>query len=187
VLGASALVEARQDVASRRVRHLLVALLLLAVGVAASALVRMALYTDAYGLTALRLHASALMLFLVVVMGWMGATVLRGARDRFVLGALALFVGTVFALDVANPDAIIARVNVSFGPKVDVAQLGDLSDDAMPTLAARAASLEGATKSEVCALIERRAQGARNFVDAQAPRAWNLSTARAAHAACANP
>src|ERR1044072_8893391 len=77
----------------------------------ASALHRMGLYLSAYGLTELRVYTTAFMLWLTAVFGWFGWTVLRGRRERFAFGALTAAVETVVLLHVANPDALIVRVN----------------------------------------------------------------------------
>jgi hypothetical protein len=53
---------------------------------------------------------------------------------------LVLGFAATAALNVLNPDALIARTNLT-RPHVDVAYLGGLSDDAVPTLLARLPSL----------------------------------------------
>ena len=54
----------------------------------ASAVKRMMLYQSEYGLTELRVYTTAFMAWLAVVLVWFVATVLRGHRKRFAVGAL---------------------------------------------------------------------------------------------------
>jgi hypothetical protein len=105
--------------------------------VMASALQRMRLYGDQFGLTELRFYTTAFMLLLAVVFVWFAATVLRGRREIFAIGALTAGFAAVVVLNAVNPDATIARINVeraAHGKPVDVAYLGRLSDDAVPFL-----------------------------------------------------
>lgn len=105
--------------------------------VMASALHRMYLYYDAYGLTQLRLYTTAFMLWLAVVLVAFCGTVLWGNRNRFVMIALFLGWGAVVALHIANPDGIIVRANaarVNAGASFDADYHGLLSADAAPAL-----------------------------------------------------
>ena len=105
-----------------------------------SALQRMALYVNEYGLTELRLYTTAFMGWLALVFGWFIVTVLRGQRTRFAFGALVavLLVGGV--LNVLNPDDFIARANISrisgetTTRELDARYLAGLSADAVPAL-----------------------------------------------------
>jgi hypothetical protein len=116
------------------------ALVALVFVVMASALERMRIYEQAYGLTELRLYAVGVILWLGVVFIWFCATVLRQRRDLFAAGAvLAGFIATA-ALNVVNPDALIARTNLE-RPRVDAAYVAGLSDDAVPTLLERLPAL----------------------------------------------
>ena len=67
----------------------LATVLVLLVGVLlVSALQRMLLYVQAFGLTEQRLYTTAFMVWVALVCGWLAWTVLRGARPRFAFGAL---------------------------------------------------------------------------------------------------
>ncbi len=120
----------------------LATLLVLLVGVLlVSALQRMLLYVQAFGLTEQRLYTTAFMLWVALVCGWLAWTVLRGARPRFAFGALVQGLAVLAGLHVVNPDALITRVNVAHasgsGPAFDAAYAaGKLSADAVPTLLA---------------------------------------------------
>jgi signal transduction histidine kinase len=105
--------------------------------VVASALYRMDVYQDAYGLTRLRLLVD-------VFEGWLGllvvATMVGGVALRAAwLPRFGLFSGVVLLLGLAalNPDAWIARQNLDryeATGKVDWDYLAGLSDDAVPVL-----------------------------------------------------
>jgi hypothetical protein len=121
----------------RRFRLLAGLMLLLLDVMLASALIRMRLYTAEYGLTELRFYTTAFMGWLVLVFGWFAATVLRGRRSRFGPGALASGFLVLLALNLMNPDAVMARTNVAravAGRSFDAAYAARLSADALPTL-----------------------------------------------------
>jgi hypothetical protein len=145
-----------------RVRHfrLLAGLMLLLLDVMlASALFRMRLYTAEYGLTELRFYTTAFMGWLVLVFGWFAATVLRGRRSRFGPGALAGGFLVLLALNLVNPDAMMARTNVAraaAGRPFDVAYAARLSADALPTLLALLPALPPPAACEVSAALHLR-------------------------------
>ena len=98
----------------RNIFRLLAGLLVALVGVLlVSALQRMLLYVQTFGLTELRLYTTAFMIWLGGVFVWFSLTVLTDGRPRFAFGALAQALVVLGALHVANPDALIARVNLS--------------------------------------------------------------------------
>jgi Domain of unknown function (DUF4173) len=118
----------------RLMAGVLVALLFV---VMASALQRMYLYLEEYGLTELRLYATIFMAWLAVVLVWFLLTVLRGRRDRFAFGALAAGFAAILLINVINPDALIARTNLDRleeGKRFDAVYLTTLSADAAPVL-----------------------------------------------------
>ncbi len=105
--------------------------------VLASALQRMYLYEQEFGLTELRLYTTIFMLWISVVLVWFVLTVLRGLRERFAFGALVAGFTAVLAINAINPDALIARTNIEradHGRKLDVSYLATLSADAAPVL-----------------------------------------------------
>src|SRR5436190_2137713 len=77
-----------QQSGRRAFRWLASALLALLAVVMLSALQRMRLYLDQYGLTELRLYTVGCILWLAVVCAWFALTVLRGRRHLFAVGAL---------------------------------------------------------------------------------------------------
>jgi hypothetical protein len=170
---------ARDEVRSRRaLRATSTLLVLLLVGVLASAAYRMRLYQDAYGLTEDRLYGSVFMVWLTGVLAWLAITVLRGHRRGFVFGAVVGGLACVAALHVLNPHALIARVNISraaAGAEVDGAYLRTLSADAVPTLVARLPVLPPTERCQVAGMLDKRWSGERPG----GWRTWNRADARA--------
>jgi hypothetical protein len=96
----------------KRFHRLALLQVLLLLGMLASAAHRMALYQEAYGLTQLRVYASAGILWIGLTVLWHGATVLRDRRESFVVGTVVAAIAVFFLVLTANPDAMIARVNL---------------------------------------------------------------------------
>jgi hypothetical protein len=114
--------------------------------VMASALQRMFLYQRLYGLTELRVYTTAFMGWLGLVFIWFVATVLRGRRRRFAIGALVSALAVVALLDVLSPDSLIVRTNVARVTQGEARAFDDLyaaslSADAVPDLVAALPSL----------------------------------------------
>jgi hypothetical protein len=107
----------------------------------AGAVRRLGLYEQAYGLTLLRLWSVLFALWIggvFVLLGFAVAGVGKG-RAWFVPAALALGLAGLLVLDVANPEALIARRNLTrFAgtERFDADALGELSDDAVPAIVA---------------------------------------------------
>jgi len=147
----------------------------------ASALHRMSLYAQAYGLTNLRTYTTAFMLWLLAVLLWTGFTVLRGASDRFVPGAIAAGLALVAGLHIANPEDLIVRENLARareGQTLDLDYLLSLSADAVPRMLAERSSLSPRTREE----LDQRLHGWWTRVTIEDVRAWNHSRARASAA-----
>ncbi|MEU5979072.1 DUF4173 domain-containing protein [Streptomyces sp. NPDC047315] len=118
------------------VRSVLGALCLLTLVVVASALRRMDLYVDAYGLTQLRLTVAAMELWLGLVIVLITAAGVYGAAwlPRTVAASA---VAGVLAFGLASPDALVAERNADRYQrtgKLDVEYLQGLSADAVPAL-----------------------------------------------------
>ncbi|MEV6107191.1 DUF4173 domain-containing protein [Streptomyces sp. NPDC051940] len=118
------------------VRGVLGTLCALTLVVVASALRRMDLYVDAYGLTRLRISVYAMEVWLGLVIVMIMAAGVFGARwlPRAVAGSAA---AAVLAFGLVNPDGIIAEQNVARHErtsKIDVDYLSRLSADAVPAL-----------------------------------------------------
>ncbi|MDP9796625.1 hypothetical protein J2S43_005137 [Catenuloplanes nepalensis] len=143
VLGVAALTAPRASTTDRLVvRVLLGTLAGLTLLIVASALSRMSLYADVYGLTRLRVLVFACELWLgaVFVMVLVAGVRLRARwLPRAVFGTAVLALLTLVAV---NPDALIARHNLN-EDRIDTAYLGQLSADAVPELAEAPAELRG--------------------------------------------
>jgi uncharacterized protein DUF4153 len=160
---------------SRAFRWLAGVLLVLLGVVIASALQRIRLYMQHFGLTELRLYATGTILWLAIVSAWFAVTVLRGRRHAFAVGALVAGFAATLALNVLSPDAFIARTNVT-RPAVDVTYLAGLSDDAVPTLVSHISRLPKAQQPQLAAALLERAPADDDW------RSWNRSRGRAAKA-----
>ncbi|HET9010769.1 MAG TPA: DUF4173 domain-containing protein, partial [Gemmatimonadaceae bacterium] len=190
-------------------RHTALALPLLALlGVMiVSAMLRMRLYVHYYGLTTDRFYPLVFMGWLAVVLVWLALTVLRDAGRPFAAGAVVTGLATLAALNVAVPDAIVARVNVDrarrgvseAAPQLDIAHLARLGGEAVPyAIAAVLAPPASAPGSiERLALDEGRCEAAslllrrwrrhqesisRHELDGTEWRRWNRGEATAARA-----
>ena len=153
-------------------------LVVLLVGVIASAAYRMRLYQDAYGLTEQRLYVSVVIVWLTAVLGWLVLTVLSGRREQFAFGSIIAGLACIAALHVLNPHALIARVNIgraAAGAEYDGTYLRGLSADAVPAILARLDQLPEAERCSVVRMLEERWSGERRG----GWRTWNLSDWRA--------
>ncbi len=153
-------------------------LVLLLVGVLASAAYRMKLYQDAYGLTEDRLYGSVFMVWLTGVLIWLAFTVLRGRRRGFAFGAIIGGAACIAALHVLNPHALITRVNVDraiSGAAYDGRYVSTLSADALPALVERLRALPQSERCRVSEMLVKRWSGERPG----GWRTWNVSDARA--------
>jgi hypothetical protein len=155
----------------------------LVLAIALSAFERLRLYRAAYGLTAQRLYATAVLCFVVVVLLWFAATVLRGRRRGFAFGALVAGLATVGTLYIVNPDVLIVRTNSARavvggderGHALDVIYATSLSADAVPELIRVLPALPPDARCQAARRLLRRWPP-----DAAPPlRAWNWSVARA--------
>lgn len=102
----------------------------------ASAVVRMKMYVHFFGLTTDRLYPLVFMGWLAFVLAWLAATVLRGRGRPFAAGSILSGLVTLALLNVGDPDAFVARVNVerSAGPghpALDLAHLASLDGGAV--------------------------------------------------------
>ncbi|WP_188037805.1 DUF4153 domain-containing protein, partial [Actinotalea sp. JY-7885] len=128
----------RASVGDRRLARLALGVLCLGtLGVVASALRRMDLYVEAFGLTRLRLLVVVVEVVLAVVLLLVMAAGLRSGEGRgawLPRGVLGVVGVAMLGLALANPDALILRHNVRADLEVplDVWYLRGLSADAVP-------------------------------------------------------
>jgi hypothetical protein len=105
----------------------------------AVALRRLGLYTDAYGLTMLRLFSLVFTVWIGTVLVLAGVALAGVGADRawFTGAALVAGLALLLGLNALNPEAVVARHNVERAARqlaVDPLYLAELSDDAVPAL-----------------------------------------------------
>jgi hypothetical protein len=178
LLGADGLLDRTDRRTVRGFRTLSFLLLGLVALIAGSAVYRLWLYYGVYGLTPTRLYAAALMVWIVLVLAWFAATVLRDRRGAFPLGALLSGLGVLACLNAVNPDGLVAGVNLeraAAGAPLDLELLTGLSADAVPALARSAGRLPAASR---CAIA--RSAGSKWAGRATGDwRTWNAGRTRA--------
>ena len=127
-------------------------MIVLVVGMLASAFQRMLLYEEAYGFTRLRIYTHSFMIWLAVVLMLFLIALLR---DRPRLWSYGTFVAALIylaALNIASPDALIVRANVAryaTDGKLDAYYLTQLSADASPALLEALPSLDPAAQATI--------------------------------------
>ncbi len=127
-------------------------MIVLVVGMLASAFQRMLLYEEAYGFTRLRIYTHSFMIWLAIVLVLFLVALLR---DRPRLWSYGTFVAALIylaALNIASPDALIVRANVAryaTDGKLDADYLTQLSADAAPALVAALPSLDPAAQATI--------------------------------------
>ncbi len=138
-----------------------------------SAMKRMRIYTEEYGMTELRLYTTAFMIWLGVLLLWFALTVLRGRRPQFMIGALAAGFILVMTLHTLSPDDLITRTNLARAAggrrALDTSYALLLSSDATPALVQGLSSLPGERPCIAKRLLDRDAQFESD------PRTWNAS------------
>ena len=169
-------------VAKRRgIRMLAGSLQLLAVVLMGSALYRMRLYQEAYGLTQLRFYTTAFMGWLALVFVLFAATVLRERPRRFAAGVVGSALAGVLLLAAANPDARIVETNIErahAGAQFDHTYVrADLGADAVPALVRALDELPADGRCATAAwLLEHWGNDSRREGDW---RTWNYARDRA--------
>jgi hypothetical protein len=138
VLAGAARWAPRDSVADRAlIRAVLGALSLLTLVIVASALHRMDLYADTYGLTRLRVLVALCEMWLGAVFVMVLVAGIRLRAAWLPPAAVAVGVAALIGLGAANPDALIAENNVARfqqSGRIDTQYLSTLSADAAPAL-----------------------------------------------------
>lgn len=141
----------------------------------ATALAKMILYIDAYGLTRLRLFTAWFMVLLAAVFL---VLILRQFLRKFPTAAVltAVFIGWFALLCFPRPDALIADYNLTRYENrtlkdPDISMLCSLSDDAYTAIAAHYDALDEGLQEYFRAKLETR----REAYEIHPDQAWNLS------------
>src|SRR6266511_4169538 len=119
---------------------------------------RLNLYEDAFGLTMLRLYSELFSYWIGAVFLLLGAALAGVGRYRgwLVGGAAAAGLALLLALNVANPEAVVARDQLSGSRQiqhVDAGYVARLSDDALPTVAGRPPGLDPVAQDDLRAQL----------------------------------
>ncbi|HET7549721.1 MAG TPA: DUF4173 domain-containing protein [Gemmatimonadaceae bacterium] len=197
LLGAHALIPDSDSRTLRLYRRLALPLVVLLGAILLSAGARMKLYVHYYGISTDRLYASAVMIWLAVVFAWLVFTVLRSRPRTFATGLVASGFTVLFALNVLNPDALVARSNLARDTAApaktagtDLKYVAWLGGDAVPMLVS-ALTASGGAGSTTASSDDRCAAAAtllhRWSEEGRAGRyeswtQWNLARARAMRA-----
>ena len=145
---------------------------------------RLNLYEDGFGVTMLRLYSELFSYWIGVVFLLLGAALAGVGRRRgwFVGASAAAGLALLFALNVTNPEAVIARDQLSGTrqiQRIDAVYDARLSDDAIPTVAAGLPGMDPVAQADL------RARLCRVEPDSAPPSrftgwaAWNLGRQRA--------
>jgi hypothetical protein len=135
-------------------------LILLLFVIMVSALKRMSIYTGVFGLTELRLYTMAFMFWLALTFVWFMLSVLRGHRERFLIGSFSSALAAVAVLHAINPDGLIARTNIRHamaGAAFDAKYAASLSADAVPLLTKATGQLPAEPAAELRRQLASRA------------------------------
>lgn len=162
-------------------RLLSVLMLLLVAVIMVSALMRMQLYVEAYGLTQLRFYSTAFMVWIGFSLAWFAVTALWGRVKRFTVGMVLSGLVFVVAFYAMNPCGVIVSWNlgrVAAGEPFDARYAVSLGADAVPALVAGLDRLGERDADTVREGLMR--QWHRREDDGW--RIWNWSRARAARA-----
>jgi hypothetical protein len=124
-----------QRALARRHTLLSIPVVVLLGAIIGSAMLRMKMYVHYYGLTTDRFYPTVFMLWLATVIVWLAFTVLRDWGRPFVGGSVLSGMAFLVGLNVVDPDAIVASVNVSraerltpgTGPGLDLEHLASLN------------------------------------------------------------
>ncbi|MBK5221807.1 MAG: DUF4173 domain-containing protein [Acidimicrobiia bacterium] len=149
---------AGREVAARRsVAVLNGAAAALTMAVVAVAISRLGLYEDAFGLTMLRVLSTIFAWWLGVVFVAVGIyLVVPWRRTWWPAAVAATGLATLVVVNLMNPERVVAEHNIARtldGRPVDVAYLAELSDDAVPVLAASLDELPVELRDDVEAVI----------------------------------
>ncbi|HET6633057.1 MAG TPA: DUF4173 domain-containing protein [Rhodanobacteraceae bacterium] len=186
LLAAHALVRNADSGGRRVVRWLSALLVVLVFVILGSALVRLRLYTGAYGLTLQRLYAAAFMAWLAFVFLWLALTVLRDRANRFTAGAIVAGLAAILILAAVNPEARVVRANAAraqHGAGFDQAYVRNaLGADAVPALLAVLPRLVEADRCVTAWRLLKNWGGDADAAQGGDWRSWNFGRWRARRA-----
>lgn len=185
LLSAAALVRSDEGHAWRVFRALAIGMLALVGMMIISALQRLTLYVATFGLSEDRVYATAIVIWLAIVLALFAATVLRRRNAGFAFAAIVAGWLVLGALDVADPQALIVRTNserARRGASFDWEYATRLNADAVPGLVAALGRVDAVARCGIALKLQQVARegGSELLTDS---RSWNASRARAVAAA----
>ncbi len=162
------------------VRALSIAMVALLGVMLASAMHRLSLYMEAYGLTTSRVNAAAILIWIGLTLLLFCATVLRGKRNLLPFAMVVSGYIVLMGMNAANPGALVARVNIArmaTDGKFDPKYTFSLSADAVPVFLEAIPTMEAGHRSSLAGhLLQQYADPAAG----QDIRTWNAARAMAA-------
>jgi hypothetical protein len=159
-----------------------VVMVVLVVGILASAFQRMLLYEQAYGFTELRLFTHTFMIWLALILVLSIVTLLRDQPGRFVSVGLISALVYLALLNLANPEALIVQANLARYQqtgKLDPDYLASLSADATPDLARSLGGLKPDDQEILRSALNLRRTSTIEAMDTYGWPAWQLARWRA--------
>jgi hypothetical protein len=139
ILSASAVTRRESGTQRRVFSSLGVLIVVLVLVMLVSAFQRLVLYESAYGFSRLRAYTHVFMIWLGILLVAVAILELLQRERVFALSALVASIGFIVSLALLNVDDFIVRQNVNRalqGEGLDASYLADLSNDAVPALAA---------------------------------------------------
>lgn len=138
-----------------------------------SAVYRMNLYVDIYGLTELRYGVEASMVAMAVLFAGLAVIIWMNQIKR--VGQLMAFVifGSIISLNVANPDSVIAAHNLARmgeNKRIDHSYLAHLSSDAVPVILRSLDKMPQDVRDSLTASIKEKTENQKGDW-----RQWNVS------------
>jgi hypothetical protein len=180
LLSADWLFHAEKATERRLMRLLAIVMVALVAVMLVSAMDRLSLYMEAYGLTTARVHAAAILIWISLTLFLFCVTVLRGKRNLLPFAMIVSGYVVLIGLNAVNPDALVARINItrlSIDGKCDTKYSFHLSADAVPVFLGAMSGLDTVKRSDLAeGLLQRYAAS----TGEQDVRTWNASRATAA-------
>jgi hypothetical protein len=147
----------------------------------ASAFHRLSLYIDAFGMPRARVYAAAFMVCTGAIFLWLYVCVHFDHARQFAWGCVLFGYAATFALLAANPDAMVARINMQRaieGKSLDLDYMRTLSLDAIPPVVRALPRLGEAEQQRVRDFLDVHAADAAD----RSARTWTLGMSRASYA-----
>ena len=178
--------ERRDEAKTRSVRILSVMLCVLSIVVVLASMQRIALYSQEFGQTMLRVYSSTFAGWLGVVFALVGVAAIVPAKRQWIAPtSLALAVAGLIGMNIYNPEAHVAKNNLDRAlAKGDLytTYFSKLSADAVPTIATGIERLTGQLRidstTQVCEFLVRNPA----LEDPSGPASYNQSQRYAAEA-----